>query len=393
MSELNNYFNERRKQIMINTKDVVGILSKPITQKTVEKALVTQLTELYGDTLAQDLLDNCNLCKNSYARTTDYVPIYFIISYPDGNSYGKHFDITCDSYKKEDWKDEYYVHTLNVRTNNKWVGLKDKNAVLHDIFTCLVKSISAMQLVTLICILASKQHYNIVASNWVFQQSLYDTAYQYNNDIYSRINSFASNHLHDYCNFILLNQKELPAYFAKDTNKLATMIGCTLNDEVSLDLNNAKEKLAVDTLIKWGNQFKQMDSSNLAYFLAGQGQNYSCQLNIKFLPTVLSEVVSHFYGGEKDFTNIVKENHGNVFPFTFVVSDKQDIDDLIDQLLSERDFLINTKFLMQKTKMSIVTKGYEQVLQDWLKTAKEHSNTKICQKIIQIVNQVFNYHD
>lgn len=126
MSELNNYFNERRKQIMINTKDVVGILSKPITQKTVEKALVTQLTELYGDTLAQDLLDNCNLCKNSYARTTDYVPIYFIISYPDGNSYGKHFDITCDSYKKEDWKDEYYVHTLNVRTNNKWVGLKDK---------------------------------------------------------------------------------------------------------------------------------------------------------------------------------------------------------------------------------------------------------------------------
>lgn len=378
---------------MINTKDVAGILSKPITRETVEKAVVTQLTELYGDTLAQDLLDNCDLCKNSYARTTDHVPIYFMISQPDGDSYHKHFDITCDLYKKEDWRDKHYVHTLNVRTNNKWVGLKDKNAVLHDIFACLVKSISDMQLVTLIYHLATEQHYNIVASNWVFQQSIYDTAYQYNNDIYDRINNFAKCHLHDYCNFILLNQKELPAYFAKDTNKLATMIGCTLNYEVSLYLNNAKEKLAVDTLIKWGNQFKQMDSSNLAYFLAGQGQNYSCQLNIKFLPTVLSEVVSHFYGGGKDFTNIVKENHGNVFPFTFVVSSKQDIDDLIDQLLSERDFLINTKFLMQKTKMSIVTKGYEQVLQDWLKTAAKHPNSKTCQKISQIVNQVFNYHD
>lgn len=380
---------------MINTKDVVGILSKPITRETVEKALIAQLTELYGDTLAQDLLHNCGLCKNSYVRTTDYVPIYFIIAHPDDDLDEEHFDITCDSDRKEDWQDIYssksYISTLNVRTNNKWVDLKDKDAVLHDIFTCLVKSISTMQLVTLIYHLASKQHYNIIASNWVFQQSLYDTAYQYDNDIYNRINGFASHHLHDYCNFILLNQKELPAYFAKDTNKLAVMIGCLLNDGVSLDLNNAKEKLAVDTLIKWGNQFKQMDGSNLAYFLAGQGQNYSCQLNIKFLPILLSEIVSHFYGGGEEFTNIVKENHGNVFPFTFVVSSKQDIDDLIDQLIDDRDFLINTKFLMQKTKMSIVTKGYEPVLQSWLKTADEHPNSKMCQKIMQIVNQVFNY--
>lgn len=386
---------------MINTKDVAGILSKPIARETVEKTLVAQLTELYGDTLAQDLLDHSNICKYSTNfRKASCVPIYFVITAYNG-SYSsdvlKPFDVTCNSKELSVWRERYsskdYILTLNVRIDYNWLHLKGKDIVVHNIFTCLVKSISTIQLVELIKILSWKQHYNIIASNWVFQQSLYDTAYQYDDDIYDRVNSFASHHLKDYCNFILLNQKELPAYFTKDTNKLATMIGCTLNDEVSLDLNNAKEKLAVDTLIKWGNQFKQMDSSNLAYFLAGQGQNYSCQLNIKFLPTVLSEVVSHFYGGGKDFTNIVKENHGNVFPFTFVVSDKQDIDDLIDQLLSERDFLINTKFLMQKTKMSIVTKGYEQVLQDWLKTAKEHSNTKICQKIIQIVNQVFNYHD
>lgn len=378
---------------MINTKDAAGILSKPIARETVEKALVSQLTELYGDTLAQDLLDSCDLCKNSYARTTNNVPIYFIIVHPDGDLNSKRFDITCDSEKEEDWQDEHYVQTLNVRANNKWVGLEDKNAVLHDIFTCLVKAISDIQLVALICILASKQHYNIVASNWVFQQSLYDTAYQYDSNMFNRINNFARHHLHDYCNFILLNQKELPAYFTKDTNKLSAMIGCTLNDEVSLDSNDAKEKLAVDTLIKWGNKFKQMDSSNLAHFLAGQGQNYSCQLNTKFLPTLLAEIVSHWYGGGKKFTDVIKENHGNVFPFTFVVNSKQDIDDLIDQLLSDGDFLSNATFLMQNTKMSIATKGYEPVMQGWLKTAHEHPTSKMCQRIIQIINKVFKYQD
>lgn len=386
---------------MINTKDVAGILSKPIARETVEKTLVAQLTELYGDTLAQDLLDHSNICKYSTNfRKASCVPIYFVITAYNG-SYNsdvlKSFDVTCNSKELSVWRERYsskdYILALNVRIDYNWLHLKGKDIVVHNIFTCLVKSISTIQLVELIKILSWKQHYNIIASNWIFQQSLYDTAYQYDDDIYDRVNSFASHHLKDYCNFILLNQKELPAYFTKNTNKLSAMIGCVLNEEVSLDLNNAKEKLVVDTLIKWGNQFKQMDGSNLAYFLADQGRTYSCQLNIKFLPTLLSEMVSHFYGGGEDFTNIVKENHGNVFPFTFVVSSKQDIDDLIDQLLDDRDFLINAKFLMQKTKISIVTKGYEQVLQDWLKTADEHPNSKMGQKIMQIVNQVFNYHD
>lgn len=269
----------------------------------------------------------------------------------------------------------------------------NKNTTLHDIFTTLMTTSSDEYLIDIINNLAHKEYYNYLSSMWLFQQSCYNTAYQYNNHTYSTIKQFAKDNLDDYCDFILLNQKLLPTYFAKDIRQLLMMSECVLNNYL-LKLDNIKQKTVVDNVFHWGIQFNQITNSNYAFldFLINQGKNYQCQLNLNCLTAFWHRANSNSYDGN-NFETMIMDTYGDIFPFTFTVNSQHDIDDLINYMLKDEDFRKECTILIQETKAKIVVNGYEDTLSKWLNIANNHSKNKMYQKITKFINQVFMYYN
>lgn len=372
---------------MINDKQGIGTLNHPIEKVDFEKAIVKQLTKLLSEDLSADLLENCKACENTNANTAT---IYFLLNdrhYIADNGFtvdDDYIEVTSDKYKYSKWKEHYgsnLIYTLNIRTDEKWFKLRDKDAVINDIFTALLKSVSFEQLVLINIILIKQKYYNPIASMWVFQQCFYDTAYKYDDGAYQLITRFCMVNITEYCDFILINHKQLPLYFAKDTTELKAIIYRILNNGY-LNLTNAKHKEVVNNIFNWSKQFDVIDDE-IINFLTHKGKSYKCVLNLKYFSALAVNLKVNY--------SVLDEAKGNIFPFTFKINSKAELEHFIDFLVTNSSYIYICKNIIENSQAQIVTSGYKTVLTDWLKTADKHPDSKTCQNILYIIAKVFNY--
>lgn len=372
---------------MINGKQGIGTLTHPIEKANLEKVIVKQLTKLLSDDLSADLLENCKACENTETNTAN---IYFLFNdrhYIADNGFtvdDDYIQVTSNKHIYCKWKESYssnLLYTLNIRTNEKWFKLRDKDTVIKDIFTALLKSVSFEQLILINLILIKQKYYNPIASMWVFQQCFYDTAYRYDNDAYQLITRFCMVNITEYCDFILINQKQLPLYFAKDTTELKAIINRILNNGY-LDLTNVKHKEVVNNIFNWSKQFDVIDDV-IIDFLTYKGKSYKCVLNLKYFSALANYL--------KVRPSVLDEAKGNIFPFIFKINSKAEIEHFIDFLVVNSSYISICENIIENSQAQIVTSGYKTVLTDWLKTANKHPDSKICQNILYIITKVFNY--
>lgn len=372
---------------MINGKQGIGTLNHPIEKAVLEKVIVKQLTKLFSDDLSADLLENCKACENTETNTAN---IYFLFNdrhYIADNGFtvdDDYIQVTSNKHIYCKWKESYssnLLYTLNIRTNEKWFKLRDKDTVIKNIFTALLKSVSFEQLILINLILIKQKYYNPIASMWVFQQCFYDTAYRYDNDVYQLITRFCMVNITEYCDFILINQKQLPLYFARDNIELKAIIYRILNNNY-LNLTNAKHKEVVNNIFNWSKQFDVIDDV-IIDFLTYKGKSYKCVLNLKYFSALANYL--------KVRPSVLNEAKGNIFPFVFKINSKAELEHFIDFLVVNSSYISICKKIIDNSQAQIVTSGYKTVLTDWLKTANKHPDSKICQNILYIITKVFNY--
>ena len=197
--------------------------------------------------------------------------------------------------------------------------------------------------------------------------------------------------LSDYCDFIIINHDELPAYFKKDINMLIAMANRVYRSEC-LSFTNLKYKITVNILLDWIEQFKLANNKAIFNFVLGGCVMTSHQFSL----TALTEFLANMPRPLPYFTDNVRAAHDRAFkceryPFTFKITNKEEIDKLINLLATKPKCLSVAIAIMKYTQAKIDIRDYQSELANRLKLAVAKPQDKTNQRIIQIIKQVFKY--
>lgn len=384
---------------MINTNCVTGNLSCPIKWADVKKTLITQLIKSSTSKLAvKELLIDCPACQDQHYQPKSIVLHYAImLDHPYGNFdgcpiYPTFLEVTSNKDTYLEWQndiDKIYLFTRNVPITCDWYHLHEKKQVLRDIYTALIETLSFKQLFFVINTLAADEKCSPLISFWIFQQEFYHNSNIAN--AHYEIDNFCKSKLDDYCDFIIINHEELSSYFKKDVNKLIAMINRVFRSDC-LSFENVKYKIVINILFDWIKQFNLTTNKIVINYVLGKYAETSHQFSL----TTLTEFLANMPHPLPYFTNNVRAAHDKllpyeIYPFTFEITNKKEINNLINLLVAKSKCLNVAIAIMQYTQAKIDIRDYESELANRLKLAIAKPHDKTNQRIIQIIKKVFKY--
>lgn len=384
---------------MINTNYTTGDLNCPIKWADVKETLITQLMKSSTSKLAvKKLLTDCPACQDQHYQPKSIILHYAImLYYPFGDfdgypMYPTFLEVTSNKDEYLEWQkniNEIYLFTRSVPITCNWYHLHDKEQVLRDIYTALIDTLSFKQLFFVINTLAADEICLPLISFWVFQQEFYNNSNIAN--AHYEIDNFCKSKLDDYCDFIIINHNELPVYFKKDMNKLIAMANRVFRSDC-LSFENTKYRITVNILFDWIKQFKLTTNKIVINFVLGKCDKISHQFSL----TTLTEFLANMPRPLPYFTDNVRAAHDelfpyDVYPFTFTITNKKEIEDLINLLVTKPKCLSVAIAIMQYTQAKIDIRDYQSELANRLQLVSANPHDKTNQRIIQIIKQVFKY--
>ena len=377
---------------MINSNYTTGDLNCPIKWADVKETLITQLMKSSGSERAvHELLTDCPACQSHYYRKKS-ITLYFAFNNGGYPVHPTFLDVTSNKNIYLRWLergDNMYLFTRSVPITCDWYHLHEKEQVLRDIYAALIEILSFKQLFFAINTLVANEICPPLISFWIFQQELYHNSNIA--DAYYEIDNFCKDMLSDYCDFIIINHDELPAYFKKDINMLIAMANRVYRSEC-LSFTNLKYKITVNILLDWIEQFKLANNKTIFNFVLGGCVMTSHQFSL----TALTEFLANMPHPLPYFTSNVRAAHDRAFkceryPFTFKITNKEEIDKLINLLATKPKCLSVAIAIMKYTQAKIDIRDYQSELANRLKLAVAKPQDKTNQRIIQIIKQVFKY--
>lgn len=179
--------------------------------------------------------------------------------------------------------------------------------------------------------------------------------------------------------------------FKKDMNKLIAMANRVFRSDC-LSFENTKYRITVNILFDWIKQFKLTTNKIVINFVLGKCDKISHQFSL----TTLTEFLANMPRPLPYFTDNVRATHDelfpyDVYPFTFTITNKKEIEDLINLLVTKPKCLSVAIAIMQYTQAKIDIRDYQSELANRLQLVSANPHDKTNQRIIQIIKQVFKY--
>ena len=368
---------------MLDTKKFNGELTNPITREQVETLLIKQLTQLFGKKLGERIYSES---KEDYTNLQgSAITVY--VSYARSTNNIVHFDTSLHRENLH-YVDEELGLELFCRVD--WLNQDNQDIIANDIFHCLLSAITLPQLVNLIDLLSKSKYYNITNTYYVFQQYYNNFGYRFNEEFNAAFLKFCNEHMDDFIDWLIINEKILDKAFAQSKNAdkyAAITYAMFINYPLVIDLDKAKNKAIVTKLLDWSNKVNITDQSVVAYAISSESDKLCYKLKLQYLPAISATALEHDKEEEEDDEVVYVDNLATI---NFEVKDKDDIDMFVDEIVDNPQLIPTIKKIVNDYPDNIHYNNHQKDLEALATTAKKHAHSNVFKAMYKALHEIFN---
>lgn len=373
---------------MLDTKKLNGKLTNAISREQVETLLIKQLMKLFGKQIGEKISSES---RTSFYKLEDK-KVSVHLSYGTADDKKVYFDASLDS------DDLNYTDTeleLDVFCRVNWCDQDNQSIIANDIFCCLLTSITLPQLVKLINSLSKDEYFDIANTYYIFQQYYNNFGYKFNEELNTAFLKFCHEHMDDFIDWLIINEKILDKAFAqsKNADKYAAITYAIFinNSLVTNNLDKAKSKTVATKLLDWSNKVNITDQSIVAYAISSESDKLCYKLKLQYLPAIAATVLDHDKEEEEDNEVIYLDNLAtNLATINFEIKDENDIDMFVDEIVDNPPLIPAIKKIVHDYPDNINYNNHQKDLKALATTAKRHNHSSVFKAIYKALHEIFN---
>lgn len=368
---------------MIDAKQFNGELTNTISREQVETLLIKQLTKLFGKQIGEKI---CDASQGAFHKLKDKtVSVCLAYNKSDDMTY---FDASLND---NDFDFMEVVLTLDVFCRVDWLDQDNQDIIANDIFHCLVSTIALSELVDVIDLLSKNKYYDITNTYYVFQQYYNNFGYKFNEELNTAFLKFCHEHMDDFIDWLIINEKILDKAFAqsKNADKYAAITYAIFinNSLVTNNLDKAKSKTVATKLLDWSNKVNITDQSVVSYAISSESDRLCYKLKLQYLPAIAGNILDHDKEQAENDKVVYEDNLATI---NFEVKDENDIDMFVDEIVDNPQLIPTIKKIVHDYPDNINYNNHQKDLKALAATAKRHNHSSVFKTMHQALHEIFN---